>query len=100
MWALVEGHNEDELDRALTTGRKIIGVNSRNLKTLEVDSKVFANVLPKIPVEIFTVAESGISSRADVEYAKLHGAQAVLIGEALVRGNEPGATLRALIGQG
>lgn len=100
MKALVEVHTEDELGLALAISADIIGVNSRNLKTLEVDTKVFANLLPKIPREIFKVAESGIASRADVEYAQICGAQAVLIGEALVRGNEPGATLQALMGQG
>jgi indole-3-glycerol phosphate synthase len=100
MKALVEVHTEKELDLALATSAEIIGVNSRNLKTLDVDRRVFANLLPKIPHNIFKVAESGISSRADVEYAQIHGAQAVLIGEALVRGSEPGATLRALMGQG
>ncbi len=100
MKALVEVHTEDELELALATGAKIIGVNSRNLKNLEVDAKVFANLLPKIPHDIFTVAESGISTRVDVEYAQLHGAQAVLVGEALVSGSDPGATLRALMGQG
>ena len=100
MKALVEVHTEEELDLALATSAEIIGVNSRNLKTLDVDSSVFADLLPKIPHHIFKVAESGISSRADVEYAQTHGAQAVLIGEALVRGSDPGATLRALMGQG
>ena len=100
MKAVVEVHTEDELNLALATSAEIIGVNSRNLKTLDVDSRVFANLLPKIPLAIFKVAESGISSRAEVEYAQMHGAQAVLIGEALVRGSEPGATLRALMGQG
>jgi indole-3-glycerol phosphate synthase len=100
MKAVVEVHTEEELDLALATSAAIIGVNSRNLKTLEVDSNVFANLLPKIPAHIFKVAESGISNRADVEYAESHGAQAVLIGEALVRGSQPGATLRALMGQG
>jgi indole-3-glycerol phosphate synthase len=100
MKALVEVHTEDELDLAIGSTAEIIGVNSRNLKTLEVDSRVFANLLPKIPPHILKVAESGISSRADVQFAQNHGAQAVLIGEALVRGSDPGMTLRALMGQG
>jgi indole-3-glycerol phosphate synthase len=100
MKALVEVHTQEELEHALATSAEIIGVNSRNLKTLDVDSRVFANLLPKIPHHILKVAESGISSRADVEYAQNHGAQAVLIGEALVRGSDPGMTLRALMGQG
>lgn len=100
MQALVEVHTESELAQAIEVSAPIIGVNSRNLKTLEVDRTVFAQLLPKIPDQSVKVAESGISSRTDVEYAQLHGADAVLIGEALVRGSDPGATLRALIGQG
>ena len=98
MKALVEVHTEFELEQALDVSAEIIGVNSRNLKTLEVDSRVFAELLPKIPSHIIKVAESGISSRLDVEYARRHGADAVLIGEALVRGGDPGTTLRALLG--
>ncbi len=100
MKALVEVHTEGELQTALEISAQIIGVNSRNLKTLEVDSKSFSDLLPKIPNEIVKVAESGISSREDVEFAQIHGADAVLIGEALVRGSDPGATLRALMGRG
>jgi indole-3-glycerol phosphate synthase len=100
MKALVEIHTESELEQALAVPAQIIGVNSRNLKTLDVDSKFFADLLPRIPDNIVKVAESGISSRSDIEYAKSHGADAVLIGEALVRGTNPGATLRALMGQG
>lgn len=100
MKALVEVHTELELEHAMAISAQIIGVNSRNLKTLDVDRKVFAQLLPRIPAHIVKVAESGISSRTDVEYAQSHGADAVLIGEALVRGIDPGATLRALMGQG
>ena len=100
MKALVEVHTETELERALDVSAEIIGVNSRNLKTLDVDSRVFEQLLPQIPGHIIKVAESGISSHSDVEYARQHGADAVLIGEALVRGNDPGTTLRALLGQG
>ena len=100
MQALVEVHTEFELEQALEISAQIIGVNSRNLKTLDVVRETFAKLLPKIPDHIVKVAESGISSRMDVEYAQLHGADAVLIGEALVRGSDPGARLRALIGRG
>lgn len=100
MKALVEVHTESELERALDVSAEIIGVNSRNLKTLDVDARVFEELLPKIPKSVIKVAESGISSRSDVEYAREHGADAVLIGEALVRGSDPGTTLRALLGQG
>lgn len=100
MQALVEVHTESELEQALEVSAQIVGVNSRNLKTLDVDRNVFAQLLPKIPAHSVKVAESGISSRADVEYARSYGADAVLVGEALVRGSDPGATLRALIGRG
>ncbi len=100
MKALVEVHTEDELWQSLDVSAQIIGVNSRNLKTLDVDSKVFAKLLPKIPDHILKIAESGISSRVDVEYTRLYGADAVLVGEALVRGSDPGTALRALMGQG
>ncbi len=100
MKALVEVHTEFELEQALDVSAQIIGVNSRNLKTLEVDSRVFEELLPKIPPHIIKVAESGISSRSDVEFARACGADAVLIGETLVRGEDPGTTLRALLGRG
>lgn len=100
MKALVEVHTESELDQALAVSAQIIGVNSRNLKTLDVDPATFAHLLPKIPDQVVKVAESGISSRTDVENAGIQGAHAVLIGEALVRGSDPGATLRALMGRG
>jgi len=100
MKALVEVHTEAELETAMALSAQIIGVNSRNLKTLDVDRKVFAQLLPRIPDHVVKVAESGISVRSDVEYAQSLGADAVLIGEALVLGSDPGATLRALIGQG
>ena len=100
MKALVEVHTESELEVALAVSAQIIGVNSRNLKTLDVDRETFAQLLPKIPDHILKVAESGISSRSDVEYAQSHGGDAVLIGEALVRRSDPGATLRALMGEG
>ena len=100
MKALVEVHTESELDQALAVSAQIIGVNSRNLKTLDVDRATFEYLLPKIPGHTLKVAESGISSRTDVENAHTQGANAVLIGEALVRGSDPGATLRALMGRG
>lgn len=100
MRAIVEVHTAAELEQALATSSEIVGVNSRNLKTLDVDRNVFADLLPRIPDGILKVAESGISSRADVEYAQSYGGDAVLVGEALVRGNDPATTLRALLGQG
>ncbi|MDP1720169.1 MAG: indole-3-glycerol phosphate synthase TrpC [Candidatus Nanopelagicaceae bacterium] len=100
MHALVEVHTPEELERALQISPEIIGVNSRNLKTLEVDPAVFTQLIPLIPEKVTRVAESGIASRDDVVFAQKQGADAVLVGEALVRGSNPGAALRALLGRG
>ena len=100
MHALVEVHTAEELERALEISPEIIGVNSRNLKTLHVDREVFTQLIPLIPAGLVRVAESGIATREDLLFAQKHGADAVLVGEALVRGTEPGSTLRALLGRG
>lgn len=99
MRALVEVHTEAELELAMEIAPEIVGVNSRNLRTLEVDPEVFARLIPMIPDSIVRVAESGISSRADVKYAQKCGATAVLVGEALVRDSDPASTMRALLGR-
>lgn len=103
MHALVEVHTSEELERALEISPAIVGVNSRNLKTLDVDPEVFARLIPLIPAipeGIVRVAESGISTRSDLLFAQKQGADAVLVGEALVRGSDPGSTLRTLLGRG
>ncbi|CAB4783068.1 unannotated protein [freshwater metagenome] len=100
MHALIEVHTEDELVRALEIEPAMIGVNSRNLKTLEVDAKVFNSLLPQIPKNIIRVAESGISTADDVGFAKKCGANAVLVGEALVKGSDVTLTMRTLLAQG
>jgi indole-3-glycerol phosphate synthase len=100
MGVLVEIHTESELEQAMEISPRIIGVNSRNLKTLEVDRQVFTSLLPSIPDEVIKVAESGISTREDVEFAERYGAQAILVGEALVRAGDPISAMRTLLGQG
>lgn len=100
MRAIVEVHTHDELERALDFAPEIVGVNSRNLKTLEVDTKAFADLIPRLPSSIVRVAESGVSSRADVEFAQKSGANAVLVGEALVKAGDPVAAMRELLGLG
>jgi indole-3-glycerol phosphate synthase len=100
MAALIEVHTADELERAMEISPRIIGVNSRNLKTLDVSQEAFAQLLPEIPSEIIRVAESGISSRSDVEFAQRHGADAILVGEALVTSGDPKLAMRTLLGQG
>lgn len=98
MQAVVEVHSRDELARALEINAHIIGVNSRNLKDLTIDYEVFADLLPLIPQSKVRVAESGISTRENVLFAQASGANALLIGEALVRGDDPGKTMRVLLG--
>jgi indole-3-glycerol phosphate synthase len=98
MSSLIEVHTHDELERALEISPEIIGVNSRNLKTLDVDPAAFAQLIPRIPASMVRVAESGISSRGDVEFAQEHGATAILVGETLVRSADPELAMRELRG--
>lgn len=99
MRALVEVHTHQELERALEINPELVGINSRNLKTLEVDQKAFAELLPEIPTELIRVAESGISQRSDVKFAQKYGANAILVGEALVKAGNPILAMRDLLGQ-
>ncbi len=94
---MVEIHDEEELERALAISPKIVGVNSRNLKTLEVDTTSFDRLIPLIPENVIKVAESGISGVGDILMARRAGADAVLVGEALVRSQDPGQTLRSFL---
>lgn len=100
MAALIEVHTADELERAMEITPRIVGVNSRNLKTLEVDPAAFAQLIPQIPSDVIRVAESGISRRMDVEFAEKYGANAILVGEALVTSANPTLAMRTLLGQG
>jgi len=100
MRALVEVHTNDELERALEISPTIVGVNSRNLKTLDVDAQSFAELIPRIPRDVVRVAESGISTRTDVEFAQSNGATAILVGEALVRAGDPALAMQELLGLG
>jgi indole-3-glycerol phosphate synthase len=95
MTPLVEVHDAAEVERALAIGADVIGVNARNLKTLDVDRSVFATLRALLPAGVISIAESGIRDAADVaEYAGW-GADAVLVGEALVTGGAPAAQVRA-----
>ena len=98
--ALVEVHDEEEVDRALDAGATLIGVNARNLKTLDVDRDTFARLAPRIPDDVVRVAESGVRGPHDVfEYAK-QGADVVLVGETLVRGKDPRTAVADLVAAG
>jgi indole-3-glycerol phosphate synthase len=99
MRALIEVHTHFELESALDISSEIIGVNSRNLKTLDVDTQVFSQLIPQIPKHIARVAESGISTRSDVEFAHENGATAILVGEALVRSADPKVAMAQLLGR-
>jgi indole-3-glycerol phosphate synthase len=94
MSVLIEVHDENELDRALALDPALLGINARNLKTLEVDLEVCRRVLPLVPTHAVAVAESGLSSAADVADMAAHGARAVLVGETLVRDGNPQQAVR------
>jgi indole-3-glycerol phosphate synthase len=97
---LVECHTRDEVGRAVDAGATIIGVNARDLRTLEVDRRVFAALAPLIPDGIVRVAESGVRGPHDViEYARA-GADAVLVGESLVTGRDPRSAVADLVAAG
>jgi indole-3-glycerol phosphate synthase len=99
MRSLIEVHTHDELERALEISPEIIGVNSRNLKTLDVDARAFSELIPQIPSAIARVAESGISTREEVAFAQQCGATAILVGEALVRSESPSVAINQLLGR-
>jgi indole-3-glycerol phosphate synthase len=98
MDALVEVHDEAELERALAAGAELIGVNHRNLSTFAIDMGLTARIAPRLPAGAVLVAESGIKTRDDVVRLGDAGAHAVLVGETLMRAPSPGAALAALIG--
>ena len=100
MEALVETHSRLEALRALDAGASIIGVNARNLKTLEVDRSTVEQVIDVIPQDVVAVAESGVANAHDVfEYAKW-GADAVLVGEALVTSGDPLSSIQDMVSAG
>ncbi|MEX2236736.1 MAG: indole-3-glycerol phosphate synthase TrpC [Dehalococcoidia bacterium] len=95
--ALVEVHDEKELDIALSAGALIIGVNNRDLRTFETDVAVSERLLPLIPRSVARVAESGIRTTEDVRRVAAAGADAVLVGETLMLADDPAAAIRELL---
>jgi indole-3-glycerol phosphate synthase len=95
---LVEVHDEAETERAVALGAQLIGVNARNLKTLEIHDDTFGRLAPLIPDDRVKVAESGIFGPADVKRFVGEGARAVLVGEALVKDGDPQAAVAAMTG--
>jgi indole-3-glycerol phosphate synthase len=100
MTPLIEVHDELELMRALDAGAKVIGVNARNLKTLEVDRTVFGELSPSIPPGIVKIAESGIRGPHDLLAYAAVGADAVLVGEGVVAGGSPRQAVADLVAAG
>jgi len=97
---LVEVHDEEELDRAVEAGATVIGVNARNLATLEVDRSVFTRLAPRIPEGIVKIAESGVRGPHDLLAYAASGADAVLVGESLVTEKDPRAAVADLVTAG
>jgi indole-3-glycerol phosphate synthase len=98
MAALVEVHNQRELMTALAAGADIVGVNNRNLKTFEVTLETSLRLAQEIPQGVLAISESGIHSHADVERLQEAGFRAFLVGEYLIKSEDPAAALRSLIG--
>jgi indole-3-glycerol phosphate synthase / phosphoribosylanthranilate isomerase len=97
--ALVESHDAHELERAVALGADPIGVNARDLSTFRIDRNAQLDLVAQAPRDRVVVAESGIESRAQAAAAELAGADAVLVGSALMRAPDPAAKLRELIGR-
>jgi indole-3-glycerol phosphate synthase len=93
---LVEVHDHDELRRALDAGAEVVGVNSRNLRTLAVDPRVLDELGPKIPAHVVAVAESGLKTADDLARLRAAGFRAFLMGERFMTVSDPGAALGAL----
>jgi indole-3-glycerol phosphate synthase len=96
--ALVEVHDAAELERALSAGFPVVGVNARNLRTLQVDRALVEALGPKIPRGVAGVAESGVKSPEDLAALELAGYHAFLVGEALITAKDPVALLQSWIG--
>ena len=96
--ALVEVHDDDELDRTIESGASIIGVNNRNLRTFDITLETSLRLARQMPAEAVRVAESGIHSPADVKRLQEAGYQAFLVGEHLMKSGNPAEALRALVG--
>lgn len=99
MAALVEVHDEDEMERALKLGATVIGVNNRDLKTFDVSLETTARLARLVPDDVTLVAESGILTAEDVYEMGQHGAHAVLVGESLVTSDDTAAVVRAYSSQ-
>ncbi|MBV8489858.1 MAG: indole-3-glycerol phosphate synthase TrpC [Candidatus Eremiobacteraeota bacterium] len=93
---LVEAHDQDELNRAVAAGASLIGINNRSLRTLVTDLAVSEHLLPKVPDGIFAISESGMRDAHDIARLRAAGAQGFLVGEALMKSEDPKALIEAM----
>jgi indole-3-glycerol phosphate synthase len=94
---LVEVHGEEELERAVGCGARLVGINNRDLRTFVTDVAVSERLAARAPEGVTLVAESGLKTRGDLERLERGGVRAFLIGEALIAAADPGAALRELL---
>ena len=99
MAVLVEAHNEEELEKAILLDTPLVGINNRNLKTFEVSLKTSIDLVTKIPKSRIPITESGIFSYADIKLMNDHNIFTFLVGEAFMRDDNPGQSLKDLINQ-
>ncbi len=99
MEALVEVHDGSEAERAVAAGARIVGINHRNLATFEVDTTLTGRLRPSLPADVIVVGESGIRTSQDLQAMTEAGADAVLVGERLMRAPSPGAALSQLLAE-
>ena len=97
---LVEAHDAKELSIAIDAGARIVGVNNRNLRTLEVDVHASDTLIAQMPPDVVAVSESGLKTAADLARLKALGYRAFLIGERLMAASDPGAALASLLDRG
>ncbi len=97
---LVEVHTQEELDRAVAAAATVIGINARNLRTLEVDRSIFSQLAPRVPDGVIKIAESGVRGPHDLLAYAAAGADAVLVGESLVTGKDPRSAVADLVTAG
>ncbi len=98
MAALVEAHAAAEVDRGVEAGARLIGINTRDLSTLDVDPAMVGKLRPLVPDGILVVAESGVATRDDVREMEAAGVDAILVGEAVMRAPDPADKIRELLG--
>jgi indole-3-glycerol phosphate synthase len=97
--SLVEVHDEDEVETAIEAGAELLGINNRNLRTFEVDLDTTFRLLPDVPAGTVVVAESGITTPHDVQQLEDAGVDAILVGETLMRADDPAEAIRTLLGR-